>query len=227
MIKWSKLSNYQLKKIIQCFCLDIDATKTSLLLGFNRKTINRYFLIFRQAIFWYQCLEFEKLLGKVELDESYFGAKRLRGYHGKLKRGRGTLKQPVFGIFKRNGRVYTEIVPDVKKKTLVPIILGKVNLRSIVYTDKWRGYDGLVSVGYDKHFRVNHGKNEFALEGEVTINGIESFWSFTKRRLAKFNGSKINFHLHLKECEWRWKRNVIDLEKNLRNILKQYYKLKR
>ncbi len=38
------------------------------------------------------------------------------GFHGKLKRGRGTLKQPVFGIFERNGRVYsTEIVPDCKR----------------------------------------------------------------------------------------------------------------
>ncbi|MCB1329858.1 MAG: IS1595 family transposase, partial [Maritimibacter sp.] len=38
---------------------------------------------------------------------------------------------------------------------------------------------------------------------EVHINGIESFWSFTKRRLAKFNGTRANFELHLKECEWR------------------------
>ena len=41
------------------------------------------------------------------------GGKRQRGYHGKLKRGRGTLKQPVFGVFERDGRVYTEIVPDL------------------------------------------------------------------------------------------------------------------
>ena len=59
--------------------------------------------------------EFKIFVGEVELDESYFGAKRIRGYHGKLKRGRGTKKQPVFGIFERNGRVYTEIVPDCKK----------------------------------------------------------------------------------------------------------------
>lgn len=36
-------------------------------------------------------------------DESYFGAKHHHGYHGKLKRGRGTLKQPVLGVFKKNG----------------------------------------------------------------------------------------------------------------------------
>jgi len=36
------------------------------------------------------------------------------------------------------------------------------------------GYDGLVDIGFDKHFRVHHGNNEFA-SGERHINGIESF----------------------------------------------------
>ena len=58
---------------------------------------------------------------------------------------------------------------------------------------------GLVDVGYSKHFRVSHGDNEFARDGHCHINGIESFWSFTKRRLAKFNGVSVNFELHLKE----------------------------
>ena len=147
----------------------------------------------------------------------------MRGFHGKLKRGRGTLKQPVFGIFERSGRVYTEIIPDCKKKTLQQVILGKVDIRSVIYSDGWRGYNGLVDVGYDKHFRVNHGANEFARNKTVHINGIESFWSFTKRRLVKFNGVKEYFYMHLKECEWRWKREDVDLEKELMKIINKYY----
>ena len=38
------------------------------------------------------------------------------------------MKAIVFGLLKRNGKVYTEIVPDVKKKTLVAIIRGKVKM---------------------------------------------------------------------------------------------------
>jgi transposase-like protein len=165
--------------------------------------------------------EFEKILGEAEVDESYFGARRKRGYRGKLKRGRGTQKQPVFGIFKRNGRVYTEIVPNCKKVTLQPIIRGKVDPSTVIYSDKWRGYDGLVDVGYDKHFRVNHGSNEFSKGHGVHINGIENFWSFTKRRLSKFNGVKKNFELHLKESEWRYAREPDILETELWNIIKQ------
>ena len=91
----------------------------------------------------------------------------------------------------------------------------------MIYTDGWRGYDGLVDVGFDKHFRVNHGKNEFALDGNIHINGIESFWSFTKRRLAKFNGIKANFELHLKECEFRWRKDENFVYNMLLKLLKK------
>ncbi len=202
--------------------MDLNATQTSKLLKLNRKTINEYYMTFWYAVALNQHDEFEKFVGMVELDESYFGARRIRGFRGKLKRGRGTLKQPVFGIFERNGRVYTEIVPDCKKRTLQPVILGKVSKDTVIYSDGWRGYNGLVSVGYDKHYRVNHGENEFARNKHIHINGIESFWSFTKRRLARFNGVKKYFYLHLKECEWRWKRNEKELQNNLLKILKKF-----
>lgn len=98
--------------------------------------MNRYYSLFRELICDYQIKEFEKEVGgEVEFDESYFGARRKRGFQGKLKRGRGTLKQPVFGLFKRKGRVLTEIVPDCKKKTLQALILGPVSKESIIYTD--------------------------------------------------------------------------------------------
>ena len=87
---------------------------------------------------------------------------------------------------------------------------------------------GLVDTGYNKHFRVSHGKNQFALKGEggatITVNGIESFWSFTKRRLAKFNGYTKYFELHLKETEWRWGSDTEDLIDELGKIIKNYNK---
>jgi transposase len=116
MLRERKLSLYRVKKIIRHFCADIDATKTAIVLGVNRNTVNRYYGIFRQAIYQWRLREFEALEGAIEMDESYFGRSRVRGYRGKLKRGRGTQKQPVFGIFKRQGKVYTEIIPDCKRK---------------------------------------------------------------------------------------------------------------
>ena len=69
---------------------------------------------------------------------------------------------------------------------------------------------GLVDVGNSKHFRVNHGSNEFA-RGTAHVNGIEGFWNFAERRLQKCNGvSSETFNLHLKGCEYRFtNRNKI------------------
>jgi transposase len=220
------LSDYKVKKIIEIFCVDIPASKAAILLKINRNSINKYYNLFRELICEKQKKEKRKFYGEIELDESYFGAKRARGFAGKLKRGRGTLKQPVFGIFEREGRVYTEIVPDCKKQTLQAIILGKISLDSVINTDGWRGYNGLVDVGYGKHFRVNHGKNEFSNKNGVHVNGIESFWSFTKRRLAKFNGVKDNFVLHLKESEWRWNKDCFKLQDELNVLFKNFRKCK-
>lgn len=225
MLKQAKISRYRIEKILECFCLDLTATQTHKLLNLNRKTVNHWYQYFRLAIYWHQVEEFQKFVGDIEADESYFGARRRHGFHGKLKRGRGTLKQPVFGLFKRNGRVYTEIVPNCKKKTLQAIIQGKVSPKSVMYTDGWRGYDGLVDVGYDRHFRVNHGENEFSKGNGIHINGIESFWSFAKRRFVRFNGVKKHFGLHLKECEWRWGKDNEELQNELKYILKQFEKI--
>ena len=214
-MKNNKLTAYRIKKIIESFCIDIEASKTALLLKLNRNTVNRYYGIFRQLIYDYQTRELQRMIGVIELDESYFGPKWPRGVP--TKRGRGTHKQPVFGIFERGGRVYTEIVPNSTKCTLQAIILGKVSPKSVINSDKWRGYDGLVDVGYNKHFRINHDK--YFSNAKAHMNGIESFWSFTKRRLSKFNGYKRNFHLHLKESEWRWNKDLNTLIKELSALL--------
>ena len=66
-IKYSKLSDYKIKKIIKCFCSDIDATKTSEILGLNRKTINRYYSIFRAVIFAKQQSDKKLFFGEMGL----------------------------------------------------------------------------------------------------------------------------------------------------------------
>lgn len=89
-------------------------------------------------------------------------------------------------------------------------------------TDRWRGYDGLVDVGFDKHFRVNHGQNEFA-RGNAHVNGIESFWSYAKRRLIQFNSVPMHtFYLHMKETEFRFNHRNSDLYKALLSLLNKH-----
>jgi transposase len=90
MLKHCKLSTYTIKKIMKCFCIDIEASKTAKLLAINRNSVNRFYLLFRLCIALEQTRQKALLVGEIELDESYFGATRPRGVAGKLKRGRGT-----------------------------------------------------------------------------------------------------------------------------------------
>ena len=205
----SHLSEGKFRQIIKCFSLDLTATQTAEMTGLNRKTIDRLYSAIRARIAEYN-RETSPNIGEFEVDESYFGAKRVKG-----KRGRGAgSKTIVFGIFKREGKVYTEIVPDCSAKTLQRIIRGFADIESVIHSDGWRGYNGLVDLGYEKHFRVDHSKDEFSKGSAKHINGIESFWSFAKHRLAKFKGiPKHLFYLHLKETEFRFNNRDQDLYK--------------
>ena len=183
------ISEAKFRKVLKYFASDFDATKCSQLTNLSRKTINKLYHKFRVRI--YQIEEenqSNKINGEIEIDEAYFGAKRIRGKRGREAKG----KVPVIGLLKRNGKVYTQIVENCKRHKLMPIIKGKILEKSTIYTDGWKSYDGLVLNGY-KHYRIHHHENEFA-RGKNHVNGIESFWSYTKRRLLKFNGiKKINF----------------------------------
>lgn len=217
MFKWSKLSSYRVKKVVECFCFDLTATQAAGLLKLNRKTVNALYNRFRLLIRLQRMNDRRQFRGVVEVDESYFGASRVRGRAWPRLRGRGTRKQPVFGIFERRGEVYTEIIEDCSQATLRAVIRGRIDPQSVVCSDGWPGYDGLVDVGYDRHVRIN--KQKSFTKGRAHINGIEAFWSFTKRRLAKFNGVKTNFDLHLKECEWRYNKSSSTLQKNLLTLI--------
>jgi len=194
----SRISEKKFREIIKYFSLDLEAEKISKLTGISRPTINKILTKIREKIAEF-CTDEAKFSGVVEIDESYFGAKRQRGKRGRGARG----KMIVFGLLKRNGKVYTQIVKNVSKAELMPIIKGKVLEGSTVNSDGWKSYDGLILNGY-KHHRVYHSENEFA-RGKSHINGIENFWGISKVRLAKFRGlHKSYFYLHLKECEFRF-----------------------
>jgi len=219
MIKFSRLSSYKLCRLILYFCEDITATSTAKILGLNRNTVNLYYNHFRELILRQNLEDNAREFGVFELDESYFGAKRVRG-----KRGRGAAgKTPVFGLLQRNGKVFVSIVPNCSREELLPIIQGKILEGSTIHTDGWRAYDGLVLNGYD-HYRVFHSANEF-VRGKSHVNGIEAFWSYAKRRLSKFNGlNDEKFILHLKECEFRYNNRNSNLGKIISKIYKKYQK---
>ena len=214
--KRSRISEVKFRKILDCFSKDLDTYLTAEITGISRQSISVIFQKIRDIIvIW---LENEQSFsGEVEVDESYFGPRRIRG-----KRGRGAGgKVLVLGILKRGGKVYTQIIPRATKKNILPILRGKILEEATVHTDGWKSYDGLIDVNNFKHYRVYHSKDEF-VRGKSHINGIESFWSFVKRRMRKQNGvRKDKFLLHLKESEWRWNHRSDNIYRILLKKLKE------
>lgn len=199
---------------IKLFELDTSVRESAKQLGLAYNTVYRLYQILRYAIVLTDTNS-QSFSGEIEMDESYFGGRR------KGNRGRGAAgKVPVFGILERGGKVTVEVVPDVKGDTLLELAIRKVKRGSLIYTDRFRSYNGLVSYGF-KHRRIDHGKR-FA-NGKVYINGIEGFWSFAKERLMKYHGvNPGKFPLYLKELEFRYNHRDSDLFNDLLQVLVGY-----
>ena len=219
IVKRYRISKRKLRLIVRCFALDLTASQTAGLALVNRNTVNRYYAFLRALLIEDALLERqrEQIGNGVEIDESYFDPKRIRG-----RRGRGASKKIiVLGLRKRNGKVHGQIIPDTTRHEIMPIIQSTVKSGADIYTDGWRSYDVLAIYGYN-HKKVKHSENEFAKEDGTHINGIESYWSFAKRRLAKFNGiPKHLFPKNLLETEWRFNHRD-GILKSIRRLLKTY-----
>ncbi|EMY46347.1 IS1595 family transposase [Glaesserella parasuis] len=198
-----KITHCKLKKSIQknlleFFVLEVTVRSAANLLEINANSAALFYRKIREVISYNLALEADEVFdGQIELDESYFGG------HRKGKRGRGAAgKVAVFGILKRQGKVFTVVVNDTKTTTLMPVIARKIKPDSWVYTDTYHSYDAL-DVSEFHHERISH--SELFTVKQNHINGIENFWSQSKRILRKYNGiDRKSFPLFLKECEFRF-----------------------
>lgn len=209
-----RITERKFRDLLRIFALDITADRAAELCGVNHKTAASLYslLRLRMAELAQEDCPFH---GQVEIDESYFGPTRTRGH-----KGRGNpRKVPVFGLLERGGRVHCQIVRNCSKSTLLAIIEGRVSLAAELTTDGFRSYDGLVEAGFSRHHRINkywNREHPVFSENGVHINGIESFWSYAKRRHQKFNGlRKTSFPTFLKETEFRFNNRENDLYKIL------------
>jgi transposase-like protein len=136
-----------------------------------------------------------KLSGEVEVDETFIGGKARNMHLAKRKKaiqGRGaTGKTVVMGMLERGGKVRAQVIEGRDKKTLHGKIAEHVEPGSHVMTDELVSYWGL-SDNYT-HSVINHA--EKYVDGLVSTNGMENFWSLLKRGL---NGTYVAvepFHL--------------------------------
>jgi transposase len=155
-------------------------------LGVTYKTAWRMFTQIRKLM----SENVNPLTGQVEVDETYIGGK------SKGKRGRGALgKSIVLGMVERNGNAVAKVVPNVKARTLLPMIEARVARedKTVVFTDELPSYNNVERLGY-AHEIVQHAAKQY-VSGTAHVNTVESLWSTIKRGIDGVNHSVSPLYL--------------------------------
>ena len=127
----------------------------------------------------------------VEIDESKFGKR-------KFNKGRRVDGVWVFGgICRDTRRCFFQCVDDRSAETLIPIIQRYVRPGTTIYSDCWKAYSSLSSLGYI-HQTVNHSIEFKAADGTCT-NLIESTWRAVKQSLPKYGTNKDLYESYFAE----------------------------
>lgn len=228
-VEGSKLSLRIWYEFTWCFVLGHSANKAGKLIQISSRTCWSIYQTIRKALVRESLEGRQKITGTVEVDESFYGGvfKNLRKetrwkfrHEGKAKRGRGAYvrKQVVFGIYKRDGEVYLELIGQADKNELEQVIKRKIERKTEVFSDKFTGYDGLVGLGY-VHSSVDHGM-EIYVDGRIHINGMEGFWGLSITNMHTYKGiKKKNWILYLKEMEFRYNQRHMTFDETVKKII--------
>ena len=162
-------------------------------LGVTQKSA--WFMLQRVRLAMQDGFDGGKLKGQVEVDETFIGGKARNMHIAKRKKtitGRGaTGKTVVMGMLERGGKVKAHVIAERDKKTLHGKIADYVEPGAHVMTDELISYWGLEQ-NYT-HSVINHA--EAYVDGIVSTNGLENFWSLLKRALGGTYVAVEPFHL--------------------------------
>ena len=212
----SRIAEAKFRQLVHLFTMDIEATKIAKLSGLSRQSVNKYLLALRIRIAK-ACFDEGRMHGETETDANYV---KPQSVSDRPKRGAGK-NTMVVGIRKHSDRVYTEVVPDSSKKQVLRVIHGHEDEANIMHSGGWHGYKGLIDMRHKKYYRVRHASGKSAVETRH-INSVESFWGYTKMRLARMRGVHTkHFMLHLKECEFRFNHRKENLYQIMLKLLRK------
>jgi transposase-like protein len=164
---------------------------------------------------WYMCTrlraamrnqEWTKLMGEVEVDETYIGGSNKNRHASMKKKGKGTAnKIPVIGAIARKGNVVCQMIENADTETLTKFVRKTVSGRvDLLATDEHSGYRYLKWAPFP-HETVGHSQGEY-VRGKVHTQTIDSFWSLIKRGIMGnyHQVSKRYLPLYLAEFSFRY-----------------------
>ena len=201
-------TNYPLKTWFQVIYLMLQSKK-----GISALQVQRLIGSGAYKTAWYMCHRiraamkdggFAKLMGEVEVDETFIGGKdKNRHWNKKGHITGGSGKVGVIGAISRKGNVVCQIIEKTDRATLTGFVRQTVSDRvSLVATDEASVYDAVKR--FFPHEVVKHSEREY-VRGNIHTNNIEAFWSLLKRGVVGtfHNVSKAYLPLYLAEFSYR------------------------
>ncbi len=214
-------TNYPLKTWFQVIHMMLTSKK-----GISALQVHRYIGTGSYRTAWHMChriraglqdKDFKKLMGIVEVDETFVGGKAQNRHKDKRGKGGGmggigSGKTPVAGAVRRKGKLIARVVDSVDAETLTQFVRDTVSNRvSLLVTDNWRAYQRLHH--RFPHKIINHSRGEYVV-GAIHTNTIEGFWSIFKRGIVGtfHKVSKKYLPLYVAEFQFRYNnRNNPDI----------------
>jgi transposase-like protein len=185
--------------------------------GISARQVHRYMGFGSYKTAWYMChriraalqdKEFKKLLGVVEVDETFIGGKAKNRHWDKrgpgTGGGEGSGKTPIAGAVTRKGNVVARVIDNVRTPTLVRFVQETVSTKvSLLCTDAYAAYRDVHKLY--PHGVINHEAGQYVV-GAIHTNTIEGFWSIIKRSIVGtfHNVSSKYLPLYVAEAQFKY-----------------------
>lgn len=199
------------KKVITVFLRERSAQRIMEEVDLSQKTAQRMTHYLRE------CMSKDlprKFNGPIEMDETCIGGQRknktLHIRRIKTKKGHGTDKLPIVGIFCRDsGQVIVKVEPKkLDIRFIFKLVEQQVVPQAEIYTDGFKMYRGLMKHGF-RHEYVDHADGEY-VRGNIHTNNIEGFWGILKRKLGCIGGMRRDrLHFFVSEIVWKYNRRLL------------------